>query len=32
MHRLDSDNFEVRSNSSKLDVDLRANYIMNSSI
>lgn len=32
MHRLDCDNFEIRNSSTKLDADLRANYIMNSTI
>ncbi len=32
MHRLDSDNFEIRNNVTKLDCDLRSNYIMNSTI
>ena len=32
MHRLDCDNFELRANATKLDADLRANYLMNSSI
>lgn len=31
-NRLDSDNFEVRSNSNGLSPDLRSNYIMNSRI
>ena len=31
-NRLDSDNFEIRSNNTKLSPDLRSNYIMNSRI
>jgi len=31
-NRLDSDNFEIRSNNTKLNPDLRSNYIMNSKI
>ncbi len=31
-NRLDSDHFEIRSNSTKLSPDLRANYLMNSRI
>lgn len=32
MNRLDCDNFEVRSDSTKLNADLRSSYIMNSTI
>jgi len=32
MNRMDCDNFEIKSNSAKLDAGLRANYLMNSTI
>lgn len=31
-NRMDCDNFEIRSNSNKLNPDLRSNYLMNSGI
>jgi NADH dehydrogenase (ubiquinone) Fe-S protein 1 len=31
-NRMDSDNFEARSSSMKLEADLRSNYLMNSTI